>query len=39
MKKAEDWVNQSMSAVQNTVSTLQQAKNNAEKQENKRPIP
>jgi hypothetical protein len=38
MPNAKDYVNQSMSSVQNTVSTLQQALSNAEKPENKNKI-
>jgi hypothetical protein len=38
MPNAKDYVNQSMSSVQNTVNTLQQALSNAEKPENKNKI-
>ncbi|MDR7077184.1 uncharacterized membrane protein (DUF106 family) [Neobacillus niacini] len=38
MPNAKDYVDQSMSSVQNTVNTLQQALSNAEKQENKNKI-
>ncbi|WP_420489061.1 hypothetical protein [Neobacillus vireti] len=38
MPKAQDYVNQSMSSVQNTVNTLQQALSTAEKPENKNKI-
>jgi uncharacterized membrane protein (DUF106 family) len=38
MPNAQDYVNQSMSSVQNTVNTLQQALSNAEKPENKNKI-
>ncbi|MED4018266.1 hypothetical protein ACWE42_09470 [Sutcliffiella cohnii] len=38
MPNAQDYVNQSMSSVQNTVGTLQQALNSAEKPENKNKI-
>jgi soluble cytochrome b562 len=38
MPNAKDYVNQSMSSVQNTVNTLQQALSNAEKTENKNKI-
>lgn len=36
--KAQQYVNQSMSSVQNTVNTLQQALNSAEKPDNKNKI-
>lgn len=36
--KAKQFVDQSMTSVQNTVSTLQQALNSAEKQDNKNKI-
>lgn len=36
--KAQQYVNQGMTSVQNTVSTLQQALNSAEKQDNKNKI-
>ncbi len=36
--KAKQYVDQSMSSVQNTVSTLQQALDSAEKQDNKNKI-
>ncbi|MEH7179542.1 hypothetical protein V7125_12105 [Neobacillus vireti] len=38
LPKAQDYVNQSMSSVQNTVNTLQQALSTAEKPENKNKI-
>ena len=38
MPKAKDYVDQSMTSVQNTVSILQQALSSAEKQENKAKI-
>ena len=38
MAKAKDYVNQGMSSVQTTISTLQQALNSAEKTENKNKI-
>ncbi|SDM55698.1 hypothetical protein [Bacillus sp. OK048] len=38
MPNAKDYVHQSMSSVQNTVNTLQQALSNAEKPENKNKI-
>jgi hypothetical protein len=38
MPNAKDYVDQSMSSVQNTVNTLQQALTNAEKPENKNKI-
>ncbi len=38
MPNAQDYVNQSMSSVQNTVNTLQQALSSAEKPENKNKI-
>ena len=38
MQKAQDYVNQSMTNCQNTVSSLQQALNSAEKSENKAKI-
>jgi hypothetical protein len=38
MPNAKDYVNQSMSSVQNTVNTLQQALSNAEKPDNKNKI-
>ena len=38
MQNAKDYVNQSMSSVQNTMGTLQQALGCAEKQENKNKI-
>lgn len=38
MPNAQDYVNQSMSSVQNTVGTLQQALDSAEKPENKNKI-
>lgn len=36
--KAKQYIDQSMASVQNTVSTLQQALNSAEKQDNKNKI-
>jgi uncharacterized membrane protein (DUF106 family) len=36
--KAKQYIDQSMSSVQNTVNTLQQALNSAEKQDNKNKI-
>ena len=38
MGKAKQYIDQSMSSVQNTVSTLQQALTSAEKQDNKNKI-